>query len=1763
MKIKRILAAVLSVLMLSTMFVFTASAETTPVYVMKAHNGDGFSGEAVTGTKTYDAENDVVYYHYVPKDSADWMHFGWHGATGAFTWSAPMTVGMIVRTNKEGGVPSIRLCDRSDNANKLTINKKADALKGDGTWEVVWFPAVTQADMDNVANETVKFDGLTHVQCFAIGENLVGNQHLDSDVYFDVAGYAFFNDTLENLADVDLYEAIGTGAPEITLSFDAQNGTEVTTKTVKSGAYVTANIEFPAEPTAPEGKVFAGWATDKNAATGALEVAVPAEGTTYYAIWAQDESIPGDVTLASLKIKGTNAALLGSVDLTADPIVVNVPHNWKGDLATGLEVVTTDATATVNVEAGTFGEGSTVTVKNGSANATYNIEYKQAAAGSKSYTPTGAVTSNPNPSSAPYKGATYTINGTRFTSPARVAKDSVIDGQSGTKITYNTKEELVPANGAKVDDEAKTITGNASYYTIASDASPSFEGGGAYGFVTLSDYPWARVKYYLDAGEDGKTVERAFAMGSTNWNNDAAKKGYAESTKKNTAVASASPMVTGRWAYAYIDLASQFAEDYGFTYQFHFRPFNGNNFAAKNVMEVSADDATVAVPHSTNGHAILFDDAFYLASVELFNEFPGTEDGKFEQIAPYEGLFTATAETEYGANDGKIEGLAVGMEYKLKSAETWTAVEEAEVAAEATGLVPGTYEIRYAAYGDFAASPATEVTINSALAAKPEVTVVNATKVGANDGKITGVDSAMSYRAEGATDWTAVAADATEITDLVPGVYEFIYLADGEIRTEDSEISKVIVLVDFPDADNVFYVTNNEANSDATVYDGSSYEKAYFINQGKLISAALGMYLEKDKTTVMVVVDGITLGGWNENVGRGNGAHLIITGLKPESYMDFACHNASGNNFSMQNFGNVASLTIENITLQKTCVTGEGLAGECGITVSAMTDLIIGEGVIAGENADKIRIYSNNNAEISGSYLLESGTFENVYAGVTYTNITVSQGDMTITLDGANVGMISATRHQRAWLGDFNVIVNSGTVRNELYAGTMPGAFGGDAYVEINGGTVGKLYTTALGREDAWNSNGNKYFTGSGIAAGSSIVVVNGGEVKAFANGAAAPGGSALIIGKDAVVPELTGAEADYVITIDDTSALEPVFEEGDYNYESKTVVIKSGETDRTTTKDADIAFKANTLKGFKVTIPEGYNTVMVNGNAIELTDGVIALEDLGDVVNKITFAATWTLKADMNGGAYGLANAELDDFFANGMKIESDELEAEGGIPGADDIIKPYRSGYTLAGWALTAEATPEECVTFPYMMTGDTTLYAIWVEANDTPLTADEDYLNSKEYYVYTTDAEDVYEDFVPSMRADLGEVEYYGAYSVKVMDASTGEEDKDAHFSVKIDLSDVDLEGKLLYVENAEAGGKFGLEAAEEGKYVIADVASGAILQIYTFDPIALYTLDGTYYAKRNEYIVDIYLDSPAVNAGSVGLGFACMDYVEAVAADGVQFIEITDAEAVNNEGFILITWGVEDTTAAIGGDGKVHIATLNFTMTPEQREWFVMLSNSIGAAGMDKTDEVYDGEYYLVAEHKVNDLAVKYTPAIIADINDTVGPDDMVTVKGTVVMTAREDGTAPIASNYATLYWRHKGANTWNNVVIEDADTDTSVVEYTLSDVPADTEIEVYVEKNGYLTGKATFTFEAKTEEETEEKPERTADAIELVAGDIKGNADDACGDGKINIADFVRVLRGFDEDVTAEYVTYVDINEDGEANVTDLGFVKANFGKVSE
>ena len=97
-----------------------------------------------------------------------------------------------------------------------------------------------------------------------------------------------------------------------------------------------------------------------------------------------------------------------------------------------------------------------------------------------------------------------------------------------------------------------------------------------------------------------------------------------------------------------------------------------------------------------------------------------------------------------------------------------------------------------------------------------------------------------------------------------------------------------------------------------------------------------------------------------------------------------------------------------------------------------------------------------------------------------------------------------------------------------------------------------------------------------------------------------------------------------------------------------------------------------------------------------------------------------------------------------------------------------------------------------------------------------------------------------------------------------------------------------------------------------------------------------------------------------------------------------------------------------------------------------------------------------------------------------------------------------------------------------------------------------EYSLIVEKNGYAryTGKASVT-DGDVQLE-----------IELIAGDIKESYDDKCGDGIIDIDDFIRVLRGFATGATLDVKKAVDINEDGLVNVSDLGLIKMNFGKSS-
>jgi len=121
-----------------------------------------------------------------------------------------------------------------------------------------------------------------------------------------------------------------------------------------------------------------------------------------------------------------------------------------------------------------------------------------------------------------------------------------------------------------------------------------------------------------------------------------------------------------------------------------------------------------------------------------------------------------------------------------------------------------------------------------------------------------------------------------------------------------------------------------------------------------------------------------------------------------------------------------------------------------------------------------------------------------------------------------------------------------------------------------------------------------------------------------------------------------------------------------------------------------------------------------------------------------------------------------------------------------------------------------------------------------------------------------------------------------------------------------------------------------------------------------------------------------------------------------------------------------------------------------------------------------------------------------------------------------------------------------------ITLEDETTEAGVLSVNVTLALGEYYAEIV--KNGYLIAKTTVKVEVTSV---------TMGEITLVPGDIKGSFEDECGDGVIDIDDFIRVLRGFAKDKSPEILKAVDINEDGLVNVSDIGYIKANFGKVTE
>ncbi len=497
---------------------------------------------------------------------------------------------------------------------------------------------------------------------------------------------------------------------------------------------------------------------------------------------------------------------------------------------------------------------------------------------------------------------------------------------------------------------------------------------------------------------------------------------------------------------------------------------------------------------------------------------------------------------------------------------------------------------------------------------------------------------------------------------------------------------------------------------------------------------------------------------------------------------------------------------------------------------------------------------------------------------------------------------------------------------------------------------------------------------------------------------------------------------------------------------------------------------------------------------------------------------------------------AEYEVAFDSGIGKAVGELAPMTKVHG-EDLTLPtdyilYGTGLEFAGWSENPDATAEEVVT-AYTGNAATTFFAIYNNVGTAGVTP-EDAIDGAYYVITESDDEVTAPEFeIP------GTVTEVAKYDITLIDAATGDKLQPAgEISFKVTCDGID--GKAVYVYHVEEDA---FEACTvTGNEVTFTTDTLSTFVIYTVEVKAQYKLVGQYNTASGFYTVSLYYNGEEANSGSFGFeyddsvytAFAGFEY-----ADGIGAVIPT----VREGNVITGTWYPTE-GAYIGGDDEdVLIGTFTLTCLETVYDKSLAAERFYVYTGAEADDETFNGQYYLYAPNAESSLEVVFAPIVAMDIVDLEPVTVTYAVTGTLV-TVREDGKAPVAPAKAVV--TNAGGAKVAEFAIEDASTAVGKVGFEFECAPGTYKLSVI--KNGYLEETVEFTVEG----------DMNIGEIAPTAGDIRGKTTDAQGDGVIDLADFVRILRGFE---AAELAAHVDINEDGAVNVTDLGYVKASFGKT--
>ena len=316
-------------------------------------------------------------------------------------------------------------------------------------------------------------------------------------------------------------------------------------------------------------------------------------------------------------------------------------------------------------------------------------------------------------------------------------------------------------------------------------------------------------------------------------------------------------------------------------------------------------------------------------------------------------------------------------------------------------------------------------------------------------------------------------------------------------------------------------------------------------------------------------------------------------------------------------------------------------------------------------------------------------------------------------------------------------------------------------------------------------------------------------------------------------------------------------------------------------------------------------------------------------------------------------------------------------------------------------------------------------------------------------------------------------------------------------------------------------------------------------------AEYKTYGMYNSYKDEYTIEIKVKGGKINLGAFGLAFNT-EYMTfdpnandaVVLADGINMFAELNKTA---DGYAFVYNASPENGGYIDAiENEVLIATIKLSMNEEQRTAFVDAGAKMEIFTSVEVGDYFDGENYIVAiyEDSLNDYNV---PAEYVEHIDDEEEISVADVK--LLVNLVDEKGATLITNLAQMK-----IDNGEFVAIEAAGNNGSI-EHTIAACVIGQTYTITIEKNGYVPVTFEFTVDNPYDENVVE--------VTLIPGDIKGNANDFCGDGVINISDFTRVTRGFAPNVSDEYVANMDIDEDAEITVTDLSYIKNNYKSESK